>query len=409
MVLHRTGTKNIPFGSSEYGGYTNRELEMRQMTSIFLLVMVLTSIAACGKGDVNKGAEQVSKPPVAVEVNSAVSSSVSDGIEVTGTLEPKFSVDVKTQIPGLVEQVMVSEWVHVKKGQTLVRIDVAETEAQVKRAEAGVASARANLVQTQVAANRSERELERSLKLKESGLVTQQSVDDARSETEAAKARVGVAAAQIRVAEEELHQGIARRTKGLVVAPIDGVVALRDVNVGDLASDAAAAKPIFRIVDNRLLNLTVTVASVDSGRVKVGQPVEFSVDSQPGRTYTGKIMYINPELSSADRSLKVIAEVQNVPESLKGGLFAKGRIVTGIRTQVLQVPRSAVGTFDTQAKKGSLFVVENGVARKREILSGVVNGDMVEITSGLKPGESYVIRGGFNLKEGDKVAVAVTK
>jgi len=375
---------------------------MKQIMATILSAALFLSIGACGKNDSKK---EVSKPPVAVEVRAASSNSVSDGIEVTGSLEPKFSVDVKTQIPGLIRQVMVSEWVHVRKGQPLVRIDVAETEAQVKRSEAGVVSAKANLAQTRAAANRAERELARTLKLKESGLATQQSVDDARSETEAAKARVGVAAAQIHVAEEELRQGVARQAKRLVVAPIDGIVALRDVNVGDLASDAAAAKPIFRIVDNRLLNLTVTVSSVDSGRIKVGQSLAFTVDSQPGRTFTGKVMYINPELSSIDRSLKVIAEVSNVPESLKGGLFAKGRIITGVRAEVLQVPRSAVGAFDTQAKKGSLFIVENGVVRKREILSGVVNGDMVEIASGLKPGEQYVVRGGFNLKDGDKVAV----
>ena len=381
---------------------------MKQMAALILSIIALVNISACGKGDAKKGVEQVSKPPVAVEVRAAVSSSTSDGIEVTGSLEPKFSVDVKTQIPGLVRQVMVTEWVHVKKGQPLVRIDVAETEAQVKRAEAGIASARANLAQVEVASRRSERELARLVKLKESGLATQQALDDARSETEAAKARVGAAAAQIHVSEEELRQGMARQAKGLVVAPIDGTVALRDVNVGDLASDAAAAKPIFRIVDNRVLNLTVTVSSVDSGRIKVGQPLEFTVDSQPGRAFAGKVMFINPELSQADRSLKVIAEVRNVPESLKGGLFVKGRIITGARSHVLQVPRSAVGAFDLQAKKGSLFVVENGVARMREIQSGAVNGDMIEIVSGLKPGEQYVVRGGFNLKDGDKVAVATS-
>ena len=160
----------------------------------------------------------------------------------------------------------------------------------------------------------------------------------------------------------------------------------------------------IRIVDNRLLNLTVTVSSTDSGRIKVGQALDFTVDSQPGHVFTGKVMYINPELSSADRSLKVIAEVRNVPENLKGGLFAKGRIVTGNRQQVVQVPRSALGAFDTQAKKGTLFIVENGVVRKRDVQSGGVNGDLIEIASGLKQGEQYVVRGGFNLKDGDKVA-----
>jgi len=391
-----------------YGVYTHKELEMKQMIAIIYSATVLLSITACGRSDAKKSVE-VSKPPVAVEVRAAALSSVSDCIEVTGGLEPKFSVDVKTQIPGLVRQVMVSEWVHVKKGQPLVRIDVAETEAQVKRAEAGITSAKANLAQAEVAANRAERELTRIIKLKESGLVTQQALDDARSEIDAAKARVGVAAAQLRVSEEEHRQGVARQAKGAVVAPIDGIVALRDVNVGDLASDAAAAKPIFRIVDNRLLNLTVTVSSADSGRIKVGHPLEFSVDSQPGRIFTGKVMYINPELSSADRSLKVIAEVPNVPENLKGGMFTKGCIITGKRSQVLQVPRSAIDAFDMQAKKGSLFIVETGAVHKREIQSGAVTGDMVEIISGLKSGEQYVVRGGFNLKDGDKVAVAATK
>lgn len=391
------------------GSGMNKELEMKRIAAIILSAALCTSITACGKDDAKKNTGQVAKPPVAVEVRAAAASGVSDGIEVTGGLEPKFSVDVKTQIPGLVRQVMVSEWVHVKRGQPLVRIDVAETEAQVKRAEAGIASARANLAQAQVAANRAERELARLIKLKESGLATQQALDDGRSETEAARARVGAAAAQIRVSEEELRQGVARQAKGLVVAPIDGVIALRDVNIGDLASDAATAKPIFRIVDNRLLNLTVTVASLDSGRVKVGQALEFTVDSHPGRFFAGKVMYINPELSSADRSLKVIAEVRNVGENLKGGLFAKGRIVTGTRSNVLQVPRSAIAAFDPQAKKGSLFVVANGVVRKREIASGGVSGDMVEIVSGLTVGEQYVVRGGFSLQDGDKVAVTATK
>jgi len=382
---------------------------MEKITVGILLALLLACVSACGKGDSNKSSNEVSKPPIAVETRSVEPSRVSEGIQVTGSLDPKFSVDVKTQIPGLVRQVMVSEWVYVRRGQPLVRIDVTETEAQVRRAEAGVASAKASLAQARVAVNRAERELSRMLQLKESGLATRQSLDDARSEAEAAKAGVAVAAAHINVSAEELRQATARQAKGVVIAPIDGVVALRDVNVGDLASDAAAAKPIFRIVDNRLLNLTVTVSSVDSGRVKVGQSLEFTVDAQPGRTFTGKVMFVNPELSAADRSLKIIAEVRNVPENLKGGMFAKGRIIIGTRSEVLLVPRSAVDSFDIQAKKGRLFVVENGVARSREIQSGIVDGDSVEIKAGLTQGEQYVVRGGFNLKDGDNVAVTAMR
>lgn len=369
-----------------------------------LLSLGLLALSACdGKADKKA---QTEKPPVAVETAVAATMPLLEAVEVTGSLEPKFFVDVKTQIPGLVKQVNVTEWVRVKKGQLLAKIDLAETEAIVKRAEAALEAARAGQAQAGVTVARAEREQARVLKLKGSGLATQQQIDEAQTETEAAKARLQAAVAQIRVADEDLRQAKARLAKGVVTSPIDGVVAERNVNVGDLASDAAAGKPIFRIVDNRLLNLTVTVPSVDSAKVKVGQSLDFTVDAIPGKTFSGRVMFINPELSPADRSLKVIAEVKNSQELLKGGLFAKGRIVIDERKNVLLIPRSAISGLDLATAKGNINVIANGTAQLRIVKSGATGGDMVEIVEGLKAGEEYVVRGGFNLKDGDRVAVS---
>ena len=377
---------------------------MKQRTGFFILLMMGATLNACSSKSGNE--TQTVKPRVAVELQTVATSTLVEGIEVTGSLEPKFRADIKTQIPGLVQEVYVNEWVRVHKGQKLARINVAETEALVKRAEASVEVSKAALAQAQVAFARTERELVRVQKLKVSGLATQQSLDDTRSESEAAQARIVAANAQIRASEEELHQARARLTKGLVLAPLDGVVAQRSVNVGDLASDAATATPIFRIVDNRLLNLTVTVASKAAARVKVGQPLEFNVDSLPGRIFKGTVMYVNPELSTADRSLKVIAEVNNPVDELKSGLFAKGRIVTGSRKQVVQIPRSVLMNWDNASGKGKVFILEGDIVRARPVVTGLLNGDQVEVSSGLNPGERVVCRGGFNLKDGDKVSVA---
>lgn len=367
-----------------------------------LVLLVTILLAGCSKGD----KQPVAKPLVAVETAIAAAAPLKDAIAVTGTLDPKFWADVKTQIPGLVKQVYVTEWVRVAKGAPLARIDLAEADAFAKRAEAALEAAKAAQAQTEVGLRRAEREQARVVKLKESGLATQQSLDDARTESEAARARVDAAKAQIRVAEEDLRQAKARLAKGLVTSPIDGVVALRDVNVGDLASDAAAGKPIFRIVDNRLLNLTVTVASADSAKVKVGQQLQFSVDSLPGKTFSGRVMFVNPELSSTDRSLKVIAEVRNSPEALKGGLFAKGEIVIGERKGVLLIPRSAINELDLAAHRGVVQLISNGTALKKEIKTGAVSGDLIEVVAGIKPGDEYVARGGFNLRDGDRVTIA---
>lgn len=369
----------------------------------FRFVLLATILlAGCSKGE----KQSVAKPPVAVETARAATGTLKDAVAVTGTLDPKFWADVKTQIPGLVKQVYVAEWVRVAKGAPLARIDLAEAEAFARRTEAAVESAKAAQAQTDVGLRRAERELARVVKLKESGLATQQALDDARTEGEAARARVDAARAQFRVAEEDLRQAKARLAKGLVSSPIAGVVALRDVNVGDLASDAAAGKPIFRIVDNRLLNLTVTVASADSAKIKVGQQLLFSVDSLPGKVFTGRLMFVNPELSPVDRSLKVIAEVKNTPEVLKGGLFAKGEIITGERKDVLLIPRSAINELDLTAHRGVVQLVSSGVALKKEIKTGAVNGDLIEVVSGIKSGDEYVVRGGFNLRDGDRVTIA---
>ncbi|MCL2760886.1 MAG: efflux RND transporter periplasmic adaptor subunit [Desulfuromonadales bacterium] len=375
---------------------------MKPLTiKITAIICFILSFIACS----NKGREstQAEKPPVAVETAIAKPSQMTEKVNVTGTLDAKFKVDVRTQMSGLVKQVYVTEWVHVKKGQPLAAIDSSEAQAITNRSEASVESARASYAQAQVELNRSERERSRTLKLKEAGLATQQAVDDSKTEVDAAKARLEAANAQIGVAKGDLRQSRTKLARGLVVSPIDGVVAMRDVNVGDFAGDVSTGKTIFRIVDNRLLELTVTVPSPEASKIKVGQILEFSVDALPDKTFRGKVMFINPEISSTDRSLSVIAEVQNVPEQLKGGMFATGKIITDSRHDVLLIPRNAITDFDMGAGRGTVFVIENGIARKREITTGEISGDMIEVKSGISSGERYVTRGGFNLKDGDKV------
>lgn len=372
---------------------------------VSLLVFGLAQPGCSGQGTVDgrPGGKDGGKPPVAVEVSRAAASDLTDGIDVTGTLVARFQSEVKSEVGGSVAEVYVTEWVRVKKGAPLARVDTSEVEAQKKRAEASVEMAKAGLLEAQAAANRADRELERAQKLKEAGLVTQQNLDDARTQREAAAARVAAARAQIRAAEEDVRHAEARISKAVIRAPFDGVIAERSVSPGEVVGEMQ--KVVFRIVDNRLLDLTVSVPSGGSGAVRVGQPITFSADAVPGKTFTGKVKFINPAVSEADRSARVVAEVRNVSEELKTGQFVKGRIVTGKRRAVLQVPRSALLSWDVAAGKGDLIVVDNTLARRRTVGTGSVSGDLVEIASGLSNGETVVTRGGFNVKDGDGVNV----
>jgi membrane fusion protein (multidrug efflux system) len=266
-----------------------------------------------------------------------------------------------------------------------------------------VEAARANVLQAEVGGTRADREAERARNLKESGLITKQNFDDAQTEKAAAQARVSAAKAQLLAAEKELNQIRTRVAKALLRAPLDGVVAQRDINVGDLVGEAGSTRILFRIVDNRLLDLTVTVPSSAMAKVQVGQPLTFTTDALPGQKFTGQVKFINPAVNETDRSIKVIAEIRNDPEVLKSGLFVKGLIVTGRRANVLEIPRSALLDWDVKARQGDIWVVVQGQAQRRKVQTGGLDRDWVEVASGLQAGDQVITRGGFNVQNGDRV------
>ena len=373
-----------------------------------LLLAFWLASTGCSKsgGDPKKDEKAGGKPPVAVEVSKVSAMDFTEGIDVVGSLSAKFGADVKSEFAGIVTEVYVNEWVRVKKGAPLAKIDTREMEIILQKARAAIEVAKANLLQAEVAGKRAEREYERLLKLKEVGLVTQQSLDDGSTEKEAASARIEAVKAQLKVTEEELHHTQTRLSKTTIRSPMDGVVSYRGVNVGDMVGEMGSQRMMFKIIDTRILELTVTVPSGEMGSLRVDQPLTFSTDAIPGKTFTGRVMFINPVVNDADRSVKVIAEVENGGEQLKGGLFVKGRILTGRRTGVLNIPRTALLVWDVEGKKGDIFVVGGEVATRRTIGTGGAMGDLIEVTSGLKVGEQVITRGGFNVRDGDRVSIA---
>lgn len=331
------------------------------------------------------------RPPVAVSVEAASASDLVDTIEVVGSLDPKFFADIKSEVSGTVTAVYVTQWVPVRKGAALARLDTSETEA-------GLDALKAVVAQGQVAEARARRERDRAVQLKEYGLITQQALDDASSALDAAAAATQAARAQVRTGE-------ARLAKSSIHAPMDGIVAERNVNVGDRVENMGGNSAMFRIVDNRLLDLTVTVPSGEMPKLHVGQRLEFTTDAVPGRTFAGTVMFINPSVDPASRSAKVIAEVPNRDGALRGGLFVRGRILAATKHDVLLVPRDALIEWNVAQRTASVFVVREGVADRRPVRVGASTRDHVEITEGLAVGDPVVTRGGFALRPGDRVSL----
>ena len=369
-----------------------------------LAVILAASGCSSKEGAGKRNAPPAGKPAVSVDAALAATGDVIEGIEVIGTLSPKHQAEIKSEVGGVVAQVYVNDWAKVRKGDPLLKVDTREGEVLLLKAKAALQMAKAGQLEAEAAVARADREYDRAVKLQESGLLTRQGMDDARTQKEAAAARIAAARAQVAVAGEDVAHAATRLSKAVIRSPFDGTVAERMVNAGDLVGEMQ--KVVFRLVDNRLLELTMSVPSAEMASLREGQPVRFSTDAFPGREFGGTVAHINPSVSPGDRSVRVIAEVPNVPEVLKGGLFAKGRIVTGGRKGVVQVPRPALLSWNVAARKAEVFVIDNNVARRRGVTTGAVQGDRVEIPSGLRPGESVATRGAFLLSDGDPVKAA---
>jgi membrane fusion protein, multidrug efflux system len=360
-------------------------------TGLILLTIAIAAAAACSKKADSEPLE-AGRPAVAVTADAVAVSDLQESVDVVGTLDAKFSADVKSEVTGVVTEVYVTEWVPVKRGARLARLDTRETEA-------GIEALKAAEAQAKVAENRARREFERAQQLKQFGLITPQAFDDARTAVEAAEAGTTAARAQIKTADTRL-------AKSFITSPMDGVVAFRGVSVGDRVENMGGTTPMFRIVDNRVLDLTVSVPSSRLASVRVGQTLEFSSETLPGRSFTGRLMFINPAIDAASRSAKVIAEVANTDGALKGGAFAKGRIIVGQRAGVLQVRKEALLNWNLETRQADVFVVNGEKAQKRVVTTGMGNGVSVEVLSGVKPGDQVVTRGGFALRDGDRVVVS---
>lgn len=358
------------------------------------IVMLTTVVAAAAAGLSGCSAKtegtQGARPAVAVEVASVAAADLTNAIEVVGTLQPKFSIEVKSEVNATVAEVLVTEWVKVRKGQPLARLDRRE-------AESTLATAKANLAQAVASEQRARRELERVEKLKANGLATAQNLDDARTALEAAAGASEAARAQVQGAETHL-------SKTTITSAMDGVVAYRGVSAGDRVENMGGG-PMFRIVDNRVLDLNVTVPSSRSGELKVGQKLVFSVDAVPGKAFEGVVRFMNPAVDPTSRTVSVTAEVPNEGDELRGGQFVKGQIVVGTRAGVLSVPRIALVTQDVAKRTGEVYVTSGTSVERRSITLGAGMGDAIEVVSGVTAGEQVVTRGGFNVRPGDPIKI----
>jgi HlyD family secretion protein len=350
---------------------------------------------------------------------------VARSVVATGKIQPITKVEVKSKASGIVEKLYVDINNKVQKGQQLAQLDqqeivaqVAAQRAQLSAAEANVATYEANIEQDKVNAAAPDlpmykTTLDRNLEMQKEGIVSRQALDDANKDYLAAltrrdnsKAQIGVDTARLKQARAQVQQaqaGLQQLEEQLgyttIVAPMDGVILSRDVEIGDAVSSilvlGSTATLVMTEGDTTQVYVDGKVDEADIAHVYLNQPARIKVESFRDRVFQGKVTKISPMGVEKDNvtTFEVRVSIDNPGGELKANMTANAEILLDEHKGVLMVPENAV-IYDNQ-KKASVEIPDKKQKegkRKVPVTVGLSNGAVTEILSGLKEGDPVVLQ-----------------
>ena len=379
---------------------------MRRMVAVGFGLMVLVS---CGKEEVRR-ATPVAAVPVAVHTAAAGEQEWPSGFEATGTVRARTSGAVSSKVMGYVQQVSARVGEHVRAGQTLVTLEVRDLDSAVRTAEVSKAEVQAAIpeAESSIAAARANQELARATFRRMEDLFTKKSIsnqefDEASARLKAAEASYEMARARraqidsrLAQADQGIRSAAVMRDYAKLTAPFAGVVTARNVEPGNLASPGT---PLLVVEQEGSLRLEAMLDESRLGSVKVGQPVEVSLEALD-KKLVAKVSEIEPSVDPASRSYTVKIDLPAMAQ-LRSGMFGRTVFATSAR-KVLTVPAGAV---QERGQLQTVFAVEDGAAHARLVTTGERGAAGVEILSGLSAGEQVVSPIPAGLQDGAKVEV----
>jgi cobalt-zinc-cadmium efflux system membrane fusion protein len=286
--------------------------------------------------------------------------------------------EVNARSPGVLRALKVDVGAKVKKGAALAVID-----------SPGVGAERARLAAAGSRVKTAEEHLKREKQLQEEGINARKDVLSAQQELDAARAEYGALSASLSV----VGGGAGSPGSYTLTAPLEGVITQRKATVGKLVG---LEEMLFEIVDTSAMWADLDVPEADLAVVAVGQPVTVTIDVLGARELKGAISYIAPAIDAHTRTATARVPIENTDGALRAGMFGQARIRTGGDRVSVMVPRAAV----QRAKTVQLVFVRlaEDQYEARRVLTGVSEGDLVEVTKGVRPGEDVATQGSFLLK-----------
>jgi HlyD family secretion protein len=373
-------------------------------------------------------------------------------VTASGNIRARRAVDMSSDISAKVSQLLVDEGQDVKQGQELLRLDPAQYQAGVSRAEAALSQAKATEAQQQANLIQARRNLDRFLALRDrdSLLVSTQQVDDARTALDVAQAQVRSATFGVSQAQASLDQSEDQLAKTIIRAPMDGKITRLNVDVGETVIIGTMNNPgslILTISDLSVIEVVLQVDETDVPEVALGDSATVRIDAFPDRTFTGRVTEIGNSAirppsqqttgQQAAIDFEVVLTLDPTDAPLRPDLSATADIVTATRKDALAVPIIAMAVKEQRADStladstgmGSgaanadeeteveaankdiegVYVVKDGKVKFTPVKTGIAGQEYFEVLSGLSEGDT-VVAGPYQrirqLRDGDQVKQA---
>jgi RND family efflux transporter MFP subunit len=308
-------------------------------------------------------------------------------LPVSGALQPVRQATVKAKVSGDVKQVTVREGETVQAGQVLARIDTTDLDAKLIDRVGALESAKAQLAMAEKTRTSNQMLLKQNF-------ISQNAFDNSESSFRVAEGSVKSAEAQVQIAKNALKDAVA-------ISPLTGIVSKRHVQPGE---KVAFDSPLVTVVDLKDMELQAAVPAVDVPELTIGKPVELVIDGFGDRRFKGRVERINPATEPGTRSILVYVGIPNIDGSLRGGMFATGKIALASSAAVPTLPATAVRT---EGGISFVWLLEEGKLSKRVVVTGARDdaAGRVEVRTVLPAGAPVLGARMDNLKDGAPAVV----
>ncbi|ODB84146.1 efflux transporter periplasmic adaptor subunit [Candidatus Thiodiazotropha endoloripes] len=324
---------------------------------------------------------QMTMPPEIVTADQVKRQQWPNTLSATGSLVAVQGVTVSAELGGKINQIAFKSGDRVKAGDLLVRLDTTAEEAQLRSAEAAAKLARINL--------------DRNRGLRANKTVSQSDLDTSEATYKQATAQV-----------ENVKATIAKKT---LRAPFSGQLGLRQVNLGQIIEQGT---PVVTLQTIDPIYADFSLPQQRFSSVAVGNQVSITTDAAEDKSFSGKIIAINPEIDQATRTVRIRSTLSNQEELLRPGMFANVEVIMPQQDDVLAIPATSVlyapygdTVFVIDTTKDEATGEKQKTLRQQIIRLGQTRGDYVSVVSGLEEGETVVTSGVFKLRPNMAVVV----